>query len=342
MPRPTTSITVDGGQGGRTFDGIGAISGGGGNSRLLTDYPAAQQTQILDYLFKPGYGADLQLLKLEIGGDANSTDGSEPSIEHARGTINCNAGYEFWLDGAGQGPQPEHQAVRPGLGRARLDQRRLLVHRHDQLPDLLAGLRQAARPDHQLPRRLERARPRRQLVRPAALGAERRRLRRRADRRRRQRLGRRRRHGQPTPRSTTPSSIIGAHYPCEGGDGGSADTCSSTDDRQEQRQAAVGQRERLAGHEHRRARADPLHHPRLRRRRDDRLPQLAADRRDLPQPAVRHRRPGDRRLPLVRQLQHRREHLGHRAGHPVHPARLEVHRLRLAATSAAPSPTAAT
>ncbi|MCZ4125359.1 ricin-type beta-trefoil lectin domain protein [Streptomyces sp. H39-S7] len=93
----TTTISVDGSQGGRTFDGIGAISGGGGNSRLLTDYPAAQQAQILDYMFKPNYGANLQLLKLEIGGDANSTDGSEPSIEHARGTINCNAGYEFWL-----------------------------------------------------------------------------------------------------------------------------------------------------------------------------------------------------------------------------------------------------
>jgi Glycosyl hydrolase family 59 len=51
----TTGITVNGSQGGRTFDGIGAISGGGGNSRLLTDYPAAQQQQILDYLFKPGY-----------------------------------------------------------------------------------------------------------------------------------------------------------------------------------------------------------------------------------------------------------------------------------------------
>ncbi|WP_433893391.1 NPCBM/NEW2 domain-containing protein [Streptomyces sp. CA-111067] len=94
---PDTSVTVDGTQSGRTFDGIGAISGGGGNSRLLTDYPAAQQKQILDYMFKPGYGANLQLLKLEIGGDANSTDGSEPSIEHSKGTVNCNAGYEFWL-----------------------------------------------------------------------------------------------------------------------------------------------------------------------------------------------------------------------------------------------------
>ena len=92
-----TSITVNGTQGGRTFDGIGAISGGGGNSRLLADYPAAQQSQILDYLFKPGYGADLQILKVEIGGDTNSTDGSESSVEHSRGSINCNAGYNWWL-----------------------------------------------------------------------------------------------------------------------------------------------------------------------------------------------------------------------------------------------------
>src|SRR5581483_11256303 len=89
----TATITVNGTQGGRTFGGIGAISGGGGNSRLLSDYPAAQQQQIYDYLFKPGYGADLQILKVEIGGDTNSTDGSESSIEHARGSVNCNAGY---------------------------------------------------------------------------------------------------------------------------------------------------------------------------------------------------------------------------------------------------------
>ena len=92
-----TTITVNGTSAGRTFGGIGAISGGGGNSRLLTDYPAAQQQQILDYLFEPGYGADLQILKVEIGGDTNSTDGSESSIEHASGSINCNNGYEWWL-----------------------------------------------------------------------------------------------------------------------------------------------------------------------------------------------------------------------------------------------------
>ncbi len=93
----TTTIAADGSSAGRTFDGVGAISGGGGNTRLLTDYPAAQQQQILDYLFKPGYGAALQILKVEIGGDTNSTDGAEPSIEHTSGHVDCGNGYEFWL-----------------------------------------------------------------------------------------------------------------------------------------------------------------------------------------------------------------------------------------------------
>jgi hypothetical protein len=93
----STSITIDGARRGSTFQGIGAVSGGGGNSRLLIDYPAKQQQQILDYLFKPGYGASLQILKIEIGGDAYASDGAEPSIEHSEGLENCGAGYEFWL-----------------------------------------------------------------------------------------------------------------------------------------------------------------------------------------------------------------------------------------------------
>jgi hypothetical protein len=92
-----TAITVNGTSAGRTFGGIGAISGGGGNTRLLTDYPAAQQQQILDYLFEPGYGADLQILKVEIGGDTNSTDGSESSHMHSASVTDCNTGYEWWL-----------------------------------------------------------------------------------------------------------------------------------------------------------------------------------------------------------------------------------------------------
>jgi O-glycosyl hydrolase len=92
-----TAITINGSSGGRAFDGVGAISGGGGNSRLLIDYPEPERSQLLDYLFKPGYGAALQILKVEIGGDTNSTSGAEPSVEHTRGTVDCAVGYEFWL-----------------------------------------------------------------------------------------------------------------------------------------------------------------------------------------------------------------------------------------------------
>ncbi|MBM9502998.1 ricin-type beta-trefoil lectin domain protein [Actinacidiphila acididurans] len=92
-----TSITINGSSTGRTFDGVGAISGGGGNSRLLIDYPEPERSQILDYLFRPDYGASLQILKAEIGGDTNSTSGAEPSHEHTRSDLNCNRGYEWWL-----------------------------------------------------------------------------------------------------------------------------------------------------------------------------------------------------------------------------------------------------
>ncbi|MFI1166100.1 ricin-type beta-trefoil lectin domain protein [Streptomyces sp. NPDC020801] len=93
----STSVTIDGTRPGAAFDGVGAISGGGGNTRLLADYPEPHRSRLLDYLFKPGYGASLQVLKLEIGGDTNSTDGAEPSHMHTRGTVDCNQGYEWWL-----------------------------------------------------------------------------------------------------------------------------------------------------------------------------------------------------------------------------------------------------
>lgn len=95
--RAATGITINGGSGGRTFDGVGAVSGGGGNSRLLVDYPEPQRSQILDYLFKLGYGAAMQILKVEIGGDTNSTDGAEPSHRHTAADLDCNRGYEWWL-----------------------------------------------------------------------------------------------------------------------------------------------------------------------------------------------------------------------------------------------------
>jgi Glycosyl hydrolase family 59 len=91
------TVIINGAHPGPVFQGIGAISGGGGNSRLLIDYPPRERAQILDYLFSPRFGASLQMLKLEIGGGGFSSDGSEPSVEAVKGQLDCAAGYEFWL-----------------------------------------------------------------------------------------------------------------------------------------------------------------------------------------------------------------------------------------------------
>jgi galactosylceramidase len=79
-----------------TFEGVGAVSAGA-SSRLLIDYPEPFRSQILDFLFKPRFGAGFQHLKVEIGGDINSTDGSEPGYQRQRGVMNFNRGYEWWL-----------------------------------------------------------------------------------------------------------------------------------------------------------------------------------------------------------------------------------------------------
>jgi O-glycosyl hydrolase len=93
---PAISITLDGTSPGARFDGLGAVSAGA-SSRLLIDYPEPQRSQILDYLFKPGYGAALQHLKVEVGADVNSTDGSEPSHMRTRDDHDYTRGYEWWL-----------------------------------------------------------------------------------------------------------------------------------------------------------------------------------------------------------------------------------------------------
>lgn len=91
-----TKVVLDGNSKGRTFDGLGAASAGA-SSRLLIDYPEPQRSQILDYLFKPCYGAALQHLKVEIGADVNSTDGSEPSHMRSASDHDSTRGYEWWL-----------------------------------------------------------------------------------------------------------------------------------------------------------------------------------------------------------------------------------------------------
>lgn len=95
-PAQQTQIVLNGHAAGRVFDGLGAASAGA-SSRLLYDYPEPQRSQILDYLFKPDYGASLQRLKVEVGADVNSTDGSEPSFMRTPADHNSTRGYEWWL-----------------------------------------------------------------------------------------------------------------------------------------------------------------------------------------------------------------------------------------------------
>jgi hypothetical protein len=95
-PDAPTVVHLDGGKEGRTFEGVGALSAGGA-SRLVIDYPEPVRSQILDLLFKPHYGAAFQHLKVEVGGDVNSTMGSEPSHMHQRDDENHSRGYEWWL-----------------------------------------------------------------------------------------------------------------------------------------------------------------------------------------------------------------------------------------------------
>jgi galactosylceramidase len=95
-------VLLNGKDTGRVFEGLGALSAGA-SSRLLMDYPEPQRSQILDLLFKPNCGASLQHLKVEVGGDVNSTDGTEPSIARTAAEFldpkpeYFKRGYEWWL-----------------------------------------------------------------------------------------------------------------------------------------------------------------------------------------------------------------------------------------------------
>jgi len=73
------------------------VSGGGATSVLLKDYLEPQRSQILDLLFKPKFGASMSALLVEVPGDSNSTQGTEPSHRHTRDDANYYRGYEWWL-----------------------------------------------------------------------------------------------------------------------------------------------------------------------------------------------------------------------------------------------------
>ena len=85
---PNESYTLSG--------GVGAMSSGG-QSRLLIDYAEPYRSQILDYLFRPQFGASLHHLKVELGGDGEATSGSEPTTMRNATAEDYHVGYDMWL-----------------------------------------------------------------------------------------------------------------------------------------------------------------------------------------------------------------------------------------------------
>lgn len=97
VSNPVQKIIIDGNAGGKRFDGIGLVNGGGATSVLLKDYPEPQRSQILDMVYKPKFGASVSTLLVEIPGDGNSTQGSMPSHKHTRDDLNYSRGYTWWI-----------------------------------------------------------------------------------------------------------------------------------------------------------------------------------------------------------------------------------------------------
>ena len=91
------TIRLNGNAGGKRFDGIGIVNGGGATSVLLKDYPEPQRSQILDLVFKPKFGASVSALFIEIPGDGNSTQGSMPSHMRTSDDLNYYRGYTWWF-----------------------------------------------------------------------------------------------------------------------------------------------------------------------------------------------------------------------------------------------------
>lgn len=93
----TSTMPVGGSGCGREYDGIGGLANS--CAPWLRSYPEAARTEILDTLFKPGHVAAVQVLKLEIGGDAHSTINTESSHMHTADpdAASFDRGWEVWL-----------------------------------------------------------------------------------------------------------------------------------------------------------------------------------------------------------------------------------------------------
>ena len=80
------------------FQGVWAMSANGA-ARLLFEYSEPTRSEILDLLFSPGLGTRWQGLKVEIGGDVESSYGSMGSYAHVadNSSWRFDRGDQWWL-----------------------------------------------------------------------------------------------------------------------------------------------------------------------------------------------------------------------------------------------------
>ena len=93
------AVRIDGTSGGRRWGGIGSTPATAMERQLL-HYPKPIQEDILDLMFKPNFAMGLTHLKVEVGGDNNSTAAVEPSFAHTREEMahpNFHRGGNFWI-----------------------------------------------------------------------------------------------------------------------------------------------------------------------------------------------------------------------------------------------------
>ena len=91
-------VVLNGSRVAHRYDGVWAMSANGA-ARLLYEYPEATRSQILDLLFSPAMGTYWQGLKVEIGGDVESSYGSMSSYAHVQDPTkhSFQRGVQFWL-----------------------------------------------------------------------------------------------------------------------------------------------------------------------------------------------------------------------------------------------------
>jgi galactosylceramidase len=102
LPPPSqtrAAIRIEGKSLGRRWGGIGSAPATA-MERQLMHYPEPIQKEILDLMFTPNFGMALTHLKVEVGGDNNSTAAVEPSFAHTweeMATPNFRRGGNYWL-----------------------------------------------------------------------------------------------------------------------------------------------------------------------------------------------------------------------------------------------------